>query len=273
MLRFSPDGQLYVGVYGNVYRIVNHTPQPVLISSDPDYADFVSDLLFDRDGYAYVVKGAGAGQRVASYGPAFSLLNDTLAHAPSWWRNQTRLLFAQDGAGGARSRLLVETFEGRVVAVNPPAVRAPGFVFPALLPITFAGSESTLVSQRFSAQLQMPGGPEVVRWTVVHGALPPGVTLSETTGELAGQTQEAGSYTFSVRGRSGDRYGYARFTISVAPLTFSVEDAVNALLGGPALSPANAQFLDQQGNRNGIYDVGDLRAFLRAQGRLATPSH
>jgi len=41
------------------------------------------------------------------------------------------------------------------------------------------------------------------------------------------------------------------------------------LMGGPSLSAAQVQYLDSIGNRNGQLDVGDLRAYLRAQGQLS----
>jgi len=43
------------------------------------------------------------------------------------------------------------------------------------------------------------------------------------------------------------------------------------LLGGPPLSPQLADYLDRNGNANGQLDVGDLRAWLRAQGKLRSP--
>jgi hypothetical protein len=46
---------------------------------------------------------------------------------------------------------------------------------------------------------------------------------------------------------------------------------VNALLGDRAmLDSSTAQWLDQRGNGNGVLDVGDLRAYLRAAGVLPT---
>jgi hypothetical protein len=46
---------------------------------------------------------------------------------------------------------------------------------------------------------------------------------------------------------------------------------VNALLTGDltTLDASLVQTLDQQGNANGVLDVGDLRAYLRAHGQLA----
>jgi hypothetical protein len=49
----------------------------------------------------------------------------------------------------------------------------------------------------------------------------------------------------------------------------SVEQVTRALLDpANALSSEAASYLDLHGNHNGILDVGDLRAYLRAQGRL-----
>jgi hypothetical protein len=50
-----------------------------------------------------------------------------------------------------------------------------------------------------------------------------------------------------------------------------VTSVVNALLGDRAmLDSSTAQWLDQRGNGNGVLDVGDLRAYLRAAGVLPT---
>lgn len=52
-----------------------------------------------------------------------------------------------------------------------------------------------------------------------------------------------------------------------------VSRIVNALLAGQAaqLDSSVVRLLDQQGNGNGVLDVGDLRAYLRAQGLLPAP--
>jgi hypothetical protein len=68
------------------------------------------------------------------------------------------------------------------------------------------------------------------------------------------------------------RKGYdleARFVqeVSIAPL-----QAVGDLLGTPTLTPAERSYLDELGNRNGLYDVGDLLALYQRLGRAAPPS-
>ncbi|MGH6691481.1 MAG: InlB B-repeat-containing protein, partial [Gammaproteobacteria bacterium] len=53
----------------------------------------------------------------------------------------------------------------------------------------------------------------------------------------------------------------ARF--SVSPQIVAVVDAVRAIFGsGPTLSAPVTQGLDEQGNRNGRLDVGDVLAYL-----------
>ena len=54
------------------------------------------------------------------------------------------------------------------------------------------------------------------------------------------------------------------------PAQVSIDDAVHELLHPGGLSAQQLTALDQQGNNNGRYDIGDLRAFLIANGALAT---
>jgi M6 family metalloprotease-like protein len=68
------------------------------------------------------------------------------------------------------------------------------------------------------------------------------------------------------------RKGYdveARF---VAEVNVGSTDAVSDLLGTPRLSDAQRSYLDELGNRNGIFDVGDLLAMYRRLGQAAPPS-
>jgi M6 family metalloprotease-like protein len=60
----------------------------------------------------------------------------------------------------------------------------------------------------------------------------------------------------------------ARF---VPIVTVTLQDALGAILGGTTLSIDQRSFLDELGNRNGVYDVGDLLALYLRQG-LAAPA-
>jgi hypothetical protein len=58
--------------------------------------------------------------------------------------------------------------------------------------------------------------------------------------------------------------------IGTNPAAINVAKIVEALLAGDpqAIDPSLRQRLDQEGNGNGVLDVGDLRAYLRAAGFL-----
>ena len=62
--------------------------------------------------------------------------------------------------------------------------------------------------------------------------------------------------------------GLARVTVSLAPARFTVE-ALVAALGRTPLPPTDAALLDDAGNANSRYDVGDFRAYLRIQEETA----
>ncbi len=61
----------------------------------------------------------------------------------------------------------------------------------------------------------------------------------------------------------------ARFIVTVA---VGAADAVTELLGTPRLSEAQKLFLDELGNRNGVFDVGDYLAMLRRGPSSAPPA-
>jgi M6 family metalloprotease-like protein len=61
----------------------------------------------------------------------------------------------------------------------------------------------------------------------------------------------------------------ARF---VATVTVASSDALMELLGSPVLNPAQEGFLDELGNRNGVYDVGDYLALLRRGAQSVPPA-
>jgi|GEM_PF-1747478 len=56
--------------------------------------------------------------------------------------------------------------------------------------------------------------------------------------------------------------------VGFRPLPLTPDAAAVSLLLGGTLSAADMRFLDELGNRNGRYDVGDLQAYLRTVGAL-----
>ncbi len=97
---------------------------------------------------------------------------------------------------------------------------------------------AAVVGQPYSQRFAVAGGSPPYRWTVAAGALPPGLALDETTGNLSGTPSAAGDSAFTIRVTDGS--GGAVST------QFSIRVTVSAL---PALQmaglPDTANSLDQ----------------------------
>jgi hypothetical protein len=160
---------------------------------------------------------------------------------------------------------------GDLLELKSTAARAPGAqVVPDLELVTLGPQRSLAVGDEYRDTLRLADGAEPGPWTLIAGRLPPGINLDPLTGELSGIPADTGSFDFSVRTSSGGRQGYGRFDLAVTAVTVSVAEITEALLDGRALPATASEFLDQQGNHNGKLDVGDLRAYLRAQHRLSS---
>ncbi|HEV8455915.1 MAG TPA: M6 family metalloprotease domain-containing protein [Gemmatimonadales bacterium] len=115
----------------------------------------------------------------------------------------------------------------------------------------------------------------------VAGNLAQGVFLSEGTAVTLTATAPNGTIFTGWRGDTVATdpalqltmlKGYdveARF---IAQLVVPPADAVSDLLGTPRLSDPQRLYLDELGNRNGIFDVGDLLALYRRQGQAVPPA-
>jgi hypothetical protein len=134
---------------------------------------------------------------------------------------------------------------------------------------------AALVGEPYADTLRIAEVGHDVRWSVVEGALPPGLALSAESGLLSGTAERAGSFRFTVlaAGPTSDRRG---FTLAVSAPAVAAADVLDQLLGSAtALPPTRVAYLDLIGNRNGRLDVGDVRAWLVATGSLpasATPA-
>ncbi len=69
----------------------------------------------------------------------------------------------------------------------------------APLQITTASLPGGRVNIPYSVTLQGSGGVQPYRWTIVSGALPPGLTLNATSGTISGTPTRQGNVTFTVR--------------------------------------------------------------------------
>jgi hypothetical protein len=111
--------------------------------------------------------------------------------------------------------------------------------------------------------LQVDNANQPVSWSLVSGTLPEGMTLLQA-GTIVGSPVRRGSHPLTVRVR--DAIGLQAdlsLTLEVTDPEVPVETLVNPfLLQGGVLPLDLRTFLDNEGNRNGLYDLGDFRAFV-----------
>lgn len=101
-----------------------------------------------------------------------------------------------------------------VVTMN--ADRAAGAAL--VLPVQIASSislQSAVQGANYSQQLKVTGGVGNYAWSLIGGALPPGMLL-RTTGMLEGMPTQSGSYQFRVRAVSGTLADSASLQLAVA---------------------------------------------------------
>jgi hypothetical protein len=88
---------------------------------------------------------------------------------------------------------------------------------------------------------------------------------------LVGALREAGpfNYSFAVRDAGGNLSNEVQLSVT-APVEWVVETValIDAFLttGSDAVTAGEREYLDEIGNGNGQYDVGDLRKWLRTNG-------
>src|SRR5262249_47094875 len=75
---------------------------------------------------------------------------------------------------------------------------------------------NAVYNKSYSNQLFQAGGTAPFTWTVVSGALPPGILLGSNTGITSGNPTAAGSFGFGVKVTDGNKnYGTQQFTLAV----------------------------------------------------------
>lgn len=127
--------------------------------------------------------------------------------------------------------------------------------------------------QTDSASVETVGsGAAAAMWKATHGGAS-WLTLSADSGQGNGTVRwsvdptglTSGSYADTiVVSLAGDSVPPARVveSLRVFDLTVNVACAVQHFLGSSCLAPSSAQMLDEAGNHNGSYDVGDLLEYL-----------
>ena len=158
------------------------------------------------------------------------------------------------------------------IVIDPVANVARLSITTATTPLLATPSLSTArVHVPFSAELPASGGAEPYAFTVQ--GLPAGVAWSAGRDRvlLSGSPSVAGSFAVNVDIRDARGVFVAQqavtLTVAAAPVISSSRILAALSDGGVSLSEDERTYLDQQGNRNGRFDIGDARAFLRRAGR------
>jgi hypothetical protein len=260
-LAFSPAGDLYFSDGTAIYRLIGTSTQLVLAWPN------IQAFAFDADGNIYFVT-----QNAMYLANADGQFLETPL-ARTGLATATDVAFSYTTSGAMSTQLLAAVWRygsgsgaGAIVEIAPAGVRAVGYRSgPELLRIHQLPTGAVLGAM-LQDTVQVAEAPGPVTWTVTEGELPPGITLEESSGALSGYPTSLGQYAGKLRAESGSRFDLARFEIEVVPPALFYQAAIDGLLGAEdALTADLERFLDLQGNGNGRYDVGDLRAFLRAR--------
>lgn len=262
-MAFSPAGELHFvnAPFDAIYKLAGG--QPVLVFAGQP---FVEGFAFDSDGNLYVASENRG--RATLYAADGTVLEDPFALslvAPG------AVAFGRDPDGTTNARLFASDFgTNSVRELNPNGIQAPGWpVAVSLLFIEPLALPDGVVGADFSVTLTVTEPTATPAWGIVSGELPPGLSLDANTGVLDGFPTGGGTFDFRVRAETADRFGERDYSIRVTSPSLVVGDVADQLLGATGLlSPEEERFLDLAGNNNGMFDVGDFRAFLEARGQL-----
>lgn len=199
-------------------------------------------------------------------------------HADGGNRGEISDVFATDGSHGGLSAgthpgthladrtLTTVTIHGITIEEG----RARLVVSTAPVPGTVTGRSPVSLTALEETELRVPlgGGALPYRLEVHEPGAPAGmaVTLDGDELMLAGAPRETGNFSITVTltDALGTTATATAQHLVVARLAFSGSALMEGLVspGSSALSPDERDLLDRDGNGNGRYDAGDLRAYL-----------
>jgi hypothetical protein len=147
------------------------------------------------------------------------------------------------------------------------AARRVSAVFAPPLVVLTAGLPPARAGAAYEAQLAATTGSDV-RWRVDTATtpVPQGLALDSITGMLEGVPLRTGQHGLSVvatwKGLAADA------TLTLTVLRPDIDEGVllDGLLGLSPLPADVVRLLDASGNENGVLDLGDFRAWVRAEG-------
>jgi hypothetical protein len=280
-LAFSPAGQLHFTAHDcdGVFRVVGNGAYLMIrgnLSFVGQSQQKLQSLAFDAHGWLWVTNSGN--RNVLLYDEHYALM--AWPFATSITNAPTALAFLRDTTGKMTRRLVASNVgdslnHRRIVEMNPRGMGAVGWSTGADVVIEESVRGAGL-GFPYADTLNTRNATSGLEWSLLSGQLPPGVRLT-STGVLVGTPLDTGTYAFVARAAGAGHFGFRRMHLSVTgqaapwwPSQPSVSEAIRALLdhSGAGLTSAMQQHFDERGNRNGVPDVGDLRADLRAIGQL-----
>ncbi len=151
---------------------------------------------------------------------------------------------------------------------NPATVTANGPVEAgATFEVTFSAQANQTEFQvpaatRASIQLVTENANTPVTWSIASGSVPD-LMVFYTTGLIAGSPMVRGTFPLDLHVH--DALGLEdelSVTLEVVDPPYTLEVLASPfLLSGTVLTSNERIYLDNEGNRNGLYDLGDLRAY------------
>ena len=267
-LAFSPAGELhFTNVFGDVYKLIDGgTPVPVI-----QRTGFSEGIAFDGAGNLYL--GDGSVGRVLLYDAGYTLINDP--YAGTNLAGPLNLAFGLRADGTPSADLFVlnfgiglpPPFAGAMMQLGPVA-RPRGYLVSDFLVVATDSLRDARVGTSYGDTLRVAGQAGSVTWSVLAGELPTGLSLAPGTGVLSGVVTAVGLFPLTIKVEDGVRVGFRDLSIRTSSNVTAPAVVANALFGLTTLPAAEVQAIDQAGNGNGALDIGDLRAQVRASGRL-----
>jgi M6 family metalloprotease-like protein len=264
-------GDAYPGLSGNTrFSLLSN---PSARDNFGDYLGFVVDRIEQLPGTAMsfrftrrmpsVVRGRNGGQirvegviwdryeEVIPGGDALHISADPVQLIAA---GKTRLTFLGWDRGGPRDQVIISN------PARPDTLSASFSVEYRLRLATTGGGTVTATLQG-----------DLVQGIYLQEAVPVRLTAAPAPGFIfvgwRGDTVSTGKSLDLVM-----RKGYDLEARFVPEVVIAPANATSDLLGTPTLTPAQRAYLDELGNRNGAFDVGDLLALYRSLGQAVPPS-
>jgi uncharacterized protein (TIGR03437 family) len=164
------------------------------------------------------------------------------------------LIQAAQIAATIPAALLATAGTAEVAVANPAGVlsnQLPFIITPPALQIPGGGGASVVtlpggtVGVAYSVNLPVTGGTPPYNWTLLGGALPPGLSLS-SSGTLSGVPSQPGGALFTAKVTAGSASASSQFLISISPQALTIT-TVSPLPNGLDGSPYPGQILTATG--------------------------